>query len=281
MNFNLAHVIPNPKLHGLNGYKDVIDTVHWGLQQLGHSVDYRLNEFAHQGTNILFGAQMVPLEIIETLPSSTIVYNFEQVRGIAPEAILPQLKAAARRLQIWDYCEDNLRIWRALGAKNPQYVPVGYAPVLQRMQKPAVQDIDVLIYGMPGQDRLGAFHYLAHAGLTVLFVSGLYGQARDELIARSKLVLNINLYAHSKIFEIVRVSYLLANRKAVVADVAEDTLIDADMRSAVFLSGGAQLVDDCKRLAGDDVARAALEEAGFQAIAQRDIRSILQKALDA
>ena len=139
----------------------------------------------------------------------------------------------------------------------------------------------MLIYGSPGQDRLGAFHYLSQSGLTTVFVCGLYGKGRDDLIGRSKLVVNINLYDRSKIFEVVRVSYLLANRKAVVADIDADTLIDADMRSAIKVTVGPELVRDCQNLVADDAARAALEEAGFAAIEKRDIRTILQRALAA
>jgi hypothetical protein len=108
-------------------------------------------------------------------------------------------------------------------------------------------------------------------------VCGLYGKARDELIARSKLVVNIHLYEPSKVFEIVRVSYLLANRKAVVADIDGDTYIDDDMRTAIKVTTAPQLVNDCVKLAADDVARTALEEAGFAAMEKRDIRKALER----
>ena len=117
--------------------------------------------------------------------------------------------------------------------------------------------------------------------MTTTFVCGLYGVARDQLIGRSKLIVNINQFDRSKIFEIVRVSYLLANRKAVVADVDPDTDVDPDIRSAVKVSTSAELVQDCVSLAADDTARRALEESGFAAMQKRDIRPILQQALAA
>ncbi len=135
------------------------------------------------------------------------------------------------------------------------------------------------MYGAPGQDRLGAFYHLCNSGLTTAFICGLYGEGRDNLIARSKLIVNVNLYDRSKIFEVVRVSYLLANRKAVVADIDEDSVIDADIRNAIRCSSGAELVNDCLDLAADDDARTALENTGFEIFRQRDIREILQHAL--
>ncbi|MEO8136461.1 MAG: hypothetical protein ABI831_21105 [Betaproteobacteria bacterium] len=280
MKFHLAHIVPGKMFHGLNGYKEVIDTVQWGLQQLGHSAEYGLNTFSTTATNIVFGWQMLEMDTLNDLPPETIAYNLEQGRGWTAEGVKPQFRIVAQRLKVWDYSAGNALLWTSLGAREVCVVPVGYAPILKRIPKPPVQEIDVLFYGSTGQDRLNAFHGLYQTGLTTVFVAGLYGVARDELIARSKLIVNINLYALSKMFELVRVSYLLANRKAVVAVVDADTLIDQDLRSAVRISPPAQLAEDCVRLASDDAARASLEEAGFVVIEKRDIRQILQRAFD-
>jgi hypothetical protein len=281
VNFHLAHIVPDKLHHGMNGYKEVIDTVQWGLEQLGHSVVYGLNTLSTKATNIIFGVQVLALDLLETLPADTIVYNFEQAKGWSAENLRPQLHLAARRFRIWDYSAANAGVWSSLGARRVCVVPIGYAPVLQRIQKPPLQDIDVLIYGSPANDRLGAFHHLAMSSLTTVFVCGLYGKSRDDLIARSKLIVNIHNRERSRIFEIVRVSYLLANRKAVVADLDADSEIDDDIREAVKISVAPQLVNDCRDLLADDAARAAREEAGFAIMARRDIRQILQRACDA
>lgn len=281
MNFHLAHIVPSKIMHGLNGYKEVIDTVQWGLQQLGHSAAYGLNILSPTATNIVFGVQLLSMETIDKLPPETTVYNFEQGKGWNAEDLKPQIRVAAQRFRIWDYSAGNAIVWSKLGARNIRIVPIGYAPILKRIQKPPIQDIDVLMYGSPGQDRLGAFHYLSYSGLTTMFVCGLYGKARDELIARSKVIVNINQYDRSKIFEIVRVSYLLANRKAVVADIDADTVIDEDVCTGIKTTTGPQLVKDCQSLVADDAARAALEETGFGVIEKRDIRKILERAFAA
>jgi len=69
------HCIPDPRMHGLNGYKEVIETVAWGLEQLGHQVTSAVNRIDHEATNIVFGAQVMPIEALMQVPSSTIVYN--------------------------------------------------------------------------------------------------------------------------------------------------------------------------------------------------------------
>ena len=93
-------------------------------------------------------------------------------------------------------------------------------------------------------------------------------------------MLNINLYAQMRIFEIVRVSYLLANRKAVVADLDANTSVEDDVRNAVrFASSLKDLTDLCARLVGDENERHALEERGFATMSCRDIKGILERAL--
>src|SRR6185437_15004850 len=57
--YHLMHCVPpDPRVHGLNGYKEVIETVAWGLEQLGHKTTYALNHSAQDATNIVFGAQV-------------------------------------------------------------------------------------------------------------------------------------------------------------------------------------------------------------------------------
>lgn len=269
-------------MHGLNGYKEVIETVTWGLERLGHRVSYAINAAAADATNIVFGAQVMPVAALKQLPDNTIIYNFEQLRGIAPERVREEAKyyAQAERFEIWEYSEANVPSWHALGRRQVKVVPVGYAPILSRIPKAPRQDIDVLIYGLSGERRLQVFHALSQLGLSTLFVSGLYGSARDDLISRSKIVLNVNLYQKAKIFEIVRVSYLLANRKAVVADLDAETSVDGDLRGAVrFVSSLQELVDGCIRLVENEAERTKLEEAGFASISRRDITGILKSAL--
>lgn len=280
MHFHLAHIVPQGAMHGLHGYKDVIDTVEWGLRELGHTVTYGLNELSTGGRNIIFGAQMLEPAVLETLPPETIVYNFEQARNMPLDKVRPQMRIAARRFEVWEYSEANMPVWEQLGALRAEHVPVGYAPILQRVPRNPDPDIDVLIYGLTGTARVNAFHHLCHAGLVSMYVCGLYGKARDELIGRSKVIVNLSVYESSKIFEIVRVSYLMANRKAVVADVDRDTVIDGDIAAGLCIGHGNELVAACRRLASDKRAREELEEAAFAAIERRDIRAILAEVVD-
>lgn len=279
--FHLTHIIPSERLHIFQGYSEIIETVHWGLANLGFEVTYAVNRFQPGAVNVVFGAQMLGVATLETFPRNTIVYNLEQIAGLAADAVPPGLRYCAAHFAVWDYSEFNLPTWRALEPRVPvKHVPIGYAPVLTRIASAAEQDIEVLFYGGPGGNRLRIFHDLCHKLVRTVFVHGLYGKARDGLIARSKLVLNINQYSRTSVFEIARVSYLLANRKAVVSDFSPQSKLEPDIGSAVLLVATETLVDECVRLLADDARRARLEDAGFAFIRRRDIRTILGAALD-
>ena len=262
-------------MHGLYGYREVIDTIKWGLQQLGHDVNETLNTIEPGKVNVLFGGQMLELEEIVKLPENTIFYHLEQLSALEKKHVRMSVKVLSKKFQLWDYSRANLAKWQDLGTLLPvKHVPIGYAEPLTHIEK-GEEDIDVLFYGVPGQNRLYAIVEACNRRLKVVYACGLYGASRDSLIARSKIVLNVNIY-DSKIFEEVRVSYLLANRKAVVADAHPDTRIEDDMRFAVRFSPLNQIAEACQQLIADDDARHALEEAGFEAIKQRDIRKILK-----
>lgn len=277
--FHLMQVVP-PHRHKLLGCNEMIETIKWGLEQLGYEVSHAINSFYPDCRNIIFGAQVLPIEFIQQFPDDTIIYNVEQMRGITGDYIRPEMHFYAQRFEVWDYKAENLNSWASVeNTRNIKIVPIGYAPVLTRLVKPSYQDIDILIYGMTGEHRLRAFDLLSSAGFTTVFACGLYGDARDNLILRSKIILNVTLYQLCQQFEIVRVSYLLANKKAVVSILDENTIVEDEMKSCIKFSTLETLVDDCRQLIDNEAMRTELENLGFETFRRHDIRDILRTAL--
>jgi hypothetical protein len=285
MKFHIAHIVPvagtRSLMHGLLGYREVVEAVAWGLDDLGHEVSVGANSFRDGCVNIVFGAQMLAPADLSRLPPETIVYNFEQIGDTPVEQLTPGIRVVAERLRVWDYSRSNLKAWEAAGAQGRAvHVPVGWAPVLSRIAKPRDQDIDVLFYGSPSAARLSILTELSNRGATCLFVCGMYGAARDQLIARSKIVLNVNKH-HAKIFEIVRVSYLMANAKAVVADLPPGLFVEPDIAAAIALCAIEEVPARCERLLDDPGAREQLETRAREAIQARHVTPILRAALGA
>jgi hypothetical protein len=275
---HLVHVIPGKDLHIFHGYDEIIETIRWGLDHLGFEVTYAINRFEPGHTNVFFGAQMLALDALRRLPASTIIYNLEQISGLTPEQLRESYRYCGEHFQMWDYSEFNLPTWQSFNsARAPVHVPIGYAPILTRIEKPLTQEIDVLFYGGPGGQRLRIFGDLCARLVRTVFVHGLYGRSRDELIAKSRIVINVNQYPRYGIFEIARASYLLANSKAVVSDFSETSKIEPDIRDAVRFCGLDDIVQECVNLLDDDAARTNLEDRGFEIMSARDIRKALER----
>jgi hypothetical protein len=89
------------------------------------------------------------------------------------------------------------------------------------------------------------------------------------------VVVNINRYPKLRTFEVVRVSYLLGNGKAVVSDFYPEYRLDDDLRQAVAFAPLDKVIATCERVLADPVERQRLETAGRVVMQSRDIRKIL------
>ncbi|MGN6826249.1 hypothetical protein [Paucibacter sp. M5-1] len=274
----------HPKVGILDAYNEVVESYHWGFAALGHEVQRRINHFDPEALNIVFGFQ-IPLQLglIDSFPSGTIFFNMERyadkdLRGTGAQYV-------ADRFQIWDYSQSNVASWNAINPRFPAYHALtAYAPNLEKVPQGVAQDIDVLYYGNITADRMEALHKVSGlrrdlSGLSVMTLCNVWGKQRDEFIARAKVVVN---FSRGTIFEIVRVSYLLANRKAVVCDYSEELEIEDDLRQdgALQFVKTEQLQAACEALVADDAARERYALQGYELMRRRDIRTVIQRFFD-
>ncbi len=264
-----------PEIHSIN---DVVASLFHGLQALGCSVDVRENEPADDAANIFFRAHLLALPRVSEMPPGSIVYNFEQIFDQSPW-VGPVYRDLLSRVSVWDYSRRNLAAMAEFAdPRRLHLVPLGYMPQLARIPPAPVEDIDVLFYGVINARRRAILMALREAGLRLHVETRIGGAARDELIARAKLVLNLHFYP-TAIFEIVRVAYLLSNRKAVVGECGPETEIDSDIREAIAATRYEQLCDTVHELLGDDDRRMALARRGHEIFARRHLPTILAHAI--
>ncbi|MDR2113230.1 MAG: class I SAM-dependent methyltransferase [Candidatus Accumulibacter sp.] len=275
----LQIVLIQPEGYAYSGaLAELAETLIYGLDGLGADFSFSINEPAVDAVNIVLGAHLLGGgAIMRELPADTIIYNSEQVDDKSTW-ISGSYMALLRRLTVWDYSEANAARLRSRGVKRVRYVPIGYAPRLTRIPMTTPQDIDVLFYGAINERRKNILEALIARGLRIEFLDGVYREERDRFIARAKLVLNMHYY-DAGVFEIVRVSYLLANERAVVAECNEGTALETDMRAAVYAAPYDKLVDACAELVADADQRVNLARRGFEIFARRDEKAILSTAL--
>ena len=242
-----------------NIFNDIAETLRFGLAQLQHESTIQ-REILNGHIHILLGSHLITDWTI--IPKSSIIYNLEQL-GSNSTYLSPQYIQKLNEFQVWDYSNRNIDwLKQNSSSKNPIHVPVGYVPTLTRIKTHEIQDIDVLFYGWMNERRQTIIDQLIASGLKVQVLSNSFDLELDSYIARSKVILNVHYY-ESKIFEIIRVSYLLSNKKAVVSEVDDETEIDKLIRSGIFGVRYESLCDSCIELVMDDAKRKKLEEDGF------------------
>jgi hypothetical protein len=255
---------------------EMAETLVCGFRALGHSARAVVNGFSADALNVVLGAHMLTPAVAAELPADTVIYNLEQVEDHLFEWA-PVLKDLFARCEVWDYSRRNIARLKPL-APRLHHLPIGTVPEMGRIRPAAEQDIDVLFYGAVNERRRTVLKAIADGGLALKAVFGAYGAPRDGLIARAKVVLNLHKH-EAQVFEIVRVSYLLANRKAVVSELAPTTQIEPDLRDAVAGVPYGEVVECCRRLVGDAAARRALEERGHARMAARQEVVYLRRLL--
>jgi hypothetical protein len=275
--FSLVTISPPGYPHS-GAFAELAQTVRHGLRELGHEASLATNIFAGHAVNIVFGAHLLDRESARALPPGSVLYNTEQIDTGSPwlRGLLPELLG---RHRAWDYSRRNIDALRRLGINDSvRHVPIGHAPQLARIAPAGFEDIDVFFYGTLNPRRRRILEALEARGLNVCVAQNTYGERRDELIARSRLVLNMHYY-DSQVFEMVRVSYLLTNGRAVVGEVNPATEIEDDMRQAVAAAPYEALVETCCELAADDARRERLAKRGRRIMAARRESDYLRPAL--
>jgi len=258
-------------------FREVAETVHAGLRALGHDAVLGTDAPPAGRRAIVLGTNLLVHHPVP-LPADAILYNLEQVDPGSPWFDDAQL-ALLRRFAVWDYSARNAARLAALGLDAPVVVPIGWMPELTRIA-PATEDVDVLFYGSMNPRRTALVRRLRAEGLRVETAFGVYGAARDALIARAKVVLNVHFYP-AKVFEVVRVSYLLANRKAVVSERGADPEEETPFADAVVFAAYEELAASCVALVAADDERRARAAAGLAAMQRRPEPEILARALAA
>jgi hypothetical protein len=259
-----------------------------GLKSLGYETTWVNGQLDSDAINVVFGSYVSEWKTLSAAAPHIIIYNWEQVSPDVPWfnlAYYHQLKNA----QVWDYSQKNITALNALGINDVERVTVGYCPELSEIsnqpssaETAVVQDIDVLFYGTMSQRRALVLDAIRARGLNVVSSESgqMMGEHRSAMIARAKVVLNVHYYETVGIFEIARVSYLLANHKAVVSELSPQTDIEPDIKDAIVSGSIDELPELCWQLVHDDARRTALEQKGFEIFSRRKAEAILQPAID-
>jgi len=257
-------------------FHDVAESLRFGFYELGFDVCIKPGLIISDRQNIIIGGHMI--SNFSQVPPGSVIVNFEQL-GSDSILIREEYINLMRAHKVWDYSVRNIE-WLAARGVTARLLRLGYSPYLNRVHNLEYQDIDVLFYGALNERRINILQLLQEKGLNVVSISsGMTGVELDEYIGRSKVVLNLHYYS-TKIFEIVRVSYLLCNKKAVVAEVGVSTEIEPEIKNAILSVPYEQLIEACCELVGDENRRREVEMRGWNIFSNRAQGRLVKETLD-
>lgn len=268
-------VVRPPGYAHSQAFDEVADALVEALQSLGHEAWPSRRATWPGAQAIVLGWQLLDRTTLE-LPPGSILYNLEQVQADS-KWFGPAQRERLGRYPVWDYSRRNIDALQAMGIRCGAHLPIGYSPCLTRIAAVKERDIDVLFYGSLNERRHAVLVALQRAGLRVHSAFGVYGAARDALIARARIVLNLHFFA-AQVFEEVRISYLLANRAFVVSE-SGDSDAEARYRDGLVLTGIEGIVDACRNYLSDEPARERIAARGFECMRAAPLAPALSLAL--
>ena len=279
MKYNVCIIKPAGYLHS-GAFTELAELIAYSLEDLGYDSSISLNETFTDSRNIIIGAHLLDTTHIKEIKSrfpSTVILNTEQVINIS-EHWSNSLFEWIANFETWDYSNSNINFLKSQGITDIKFLSIGYHPKLTRIKKSEIQDIDILFYGSMNDRRLQVINKLKSCSINVNLIFGVYGEKRDNLISRSKIVLNLHRY-DLKIFEIVRVFYLMTNSKAVVSEVAQDTDINPIYMGGIYSTDYDCIAESCNELLQNSYMREKVERKTFQLITQYPQRQFTKLVL--
>lgn len=268
--YNVMLLAPTGYVHA-EALRDVCRLLHHALDSLGYPTTFQTNCLVGDAINIVVGYHLAPNAAIFG-NARVIFYQLEQLSERDGWFTPQRLEVLRRAEQIWDYSPENAGFLAARGLNNLRLLPLGFHEKLMSIA-PAAKDIDVLFYGSLNPRRRQVLEQLDQR-CRLASVFGVYGQQRDELIARSRIVLNLHYYA-AQILEQVRITYLLNNGCFVVS---EDSAINP-LEGMIVTAPHEQLVETCLRYLADEPRRRAFAAQALQWFRQRPMTDYLRAIL--
>ena len=260
-------------------YDELAASVAAGLAELGHSCSAAINELRPGAINILLGSTIFAarsLSLYRQLAGQPyILYQLEQLHDRL--GLLPQLQeyreVMAGASRIWDYAPSSGAWLRERGFPSVDVLAPGYHACLETIQPQPRQDIEVLFAGSSHPRRQHILDALKRLGVSVTHLHGVYGEPRDQALARAKIVLNMHAWDGLDALETVRLSFLLANRRFVVSERGDHD----PYGGGVVFARYDELAGTCLYyLRQSPQHRAAIAERGYQALRSQSMTEALR-----
>ncbi len=271
MRWNLT-VIDPPGFPFTHFLFDSVRMVAFSLEDLGLDVSITQNKLEPDRVNVLCGVHLLrderDAEAILDTGSPFVVLQTEMVHGrtINREAgdrldrvILPLCREARA---VWDSSPENLHALAALGIEA-RLLRFGYQAKMQEIRHRASKDLDFMWYGSITEHRRKVLSELSQLGYRVATVFDAAPLYRNDLIARSEIILTLRQSEAMTHLPHARVLYAVANECVVAGDCGEnqepleDVFVWSRERGVIDLLRSTRARSDLRELAATHRSRLA------------------------
>lgn len=278
MHFSIVKINPedaNPS----HGFDDAIFPLYYALAALGFEVELRFNTVNPASRNIIFGSCIAPRRVSRMIPPGSIIFNLEQIGVEGSKWVGEHYLAHLRSFTVWDYSPANIAALRAAGVNDALHVPLGYVPEMTRLKPcaapPGEKPVDALFYGLMTERRHQLVQRFLGAGIHTLVSQEAFGNLRDRLLARSRLVLNIHQFLPARL-EVVRLGYVWANKRPVLSEKRSDTYVPDYLAGACAFAEYEDMPEAAAKLLADRASLDKQAENGFRAFSSRPMAESLR-----
>lgn len=188
---------------------------------------------------VMFGMNNYQSKIV---PTNYIVMQLEQTTGNSQSQWFSQtyINYLNNALLVCEYSLVNYRyLKQQLSIKKIEYVPIGLLDIITPLStvNEINKDIDILLLGSMCDRRQYIIDQFKqkYPNLNIVCHSNIWGSERQNILQRTKLVLNVHYYNES-ILETVRLTYLLSLGIPVLSENSLDPLLDRMMSTHPLIS---------------------------------------------
>jgi hypothetical protein len=287
MNLKFAISIIKTKHHiHYQAFEDVQNLIYFGLKKLDYDViitdDYSLKDRRYIILSAHWLGHYNELKVEKLIfKNDTIIFNLEQA-GHNFNFDYKYINLL-KNYEVWDFDHENAkRLNNKYNLNIYKILEIGFVNELQTIihDNPYNKDIDVLFVGGLTERRRKILNQLKILGIKIKHLFGSYGQDRDSVIARSKILLNMHsqdLSIHT--LEKVRIGYYLNNGCAVVSEESKNQTENMLWGKAICICKYEELAFKALELLNDPSHIARLQVEGLNFFKKRKMEDYLRKVL--
>jgi len=262
-------------------FEEVQTLIVEGLNTLGHNA-VKSNVYDDpKRRNIILGGNLINLQSQERFTKLKFKNDgiFINLERFGHDAFNEQYLNILRNYEIWDFSQINLkRINELYNLKIKFYLPLGYTSKLETINKTVKKEIDILFVGSLSQRRKLLLQKIADLGIKVRYLFGVYGQKRDEIISKTKLMLNIHYHDQGSL-EHARIFYYLINQKPVLSESSDILDENIEWSNAISLTSYDNLPYKALALLQNEKELTNFANNGYTFIKKQKFLEILKKNL--